>query len=257
LIRYLLIGAAAAGAVAATAFAQGGGMDPAAAHPVKTRLTGFMQKGELDGASIIGPPPAPDSAQGQADRAIFMADRALSGSPRWKLAQRDNDLWTGGAAHRFACALGQDIGPTTTPVTYRILQRVELDVRTVGTPPKDHYDRPRPALGNDLPICVPRGDWLRTNASYPSGHSMTGWAWAMILAELEPSKATAAAVAGREIGQSRVICGVHYQSDVDAGRELGASMVARLHDHPEFLKDMAVARRELAHDHATPANCDY
>ena len=59
-------------------------------------------------------------------------------------------------------------------------RRVELDVRDVGTPPKDHFARRRPALGNDKPICVPRETWMETNASYPSGHAMVAWTWALI-----------------------------------------------------------------------------
>jgi acid phosphatase (class A) len=133
---------------------------------------------------------------------------------------------------------------------------VELDVRTVGTPPKDHYNRTRPLIGNDLPVCVPREDWMKTNASYPSGHSMTGWAWALILGELEPGKVGPLMQAGDAIGESRIICGVHYRSDVEAGRKLGAAMVARLHSDPAFLSDLAAARAELKRVHtAAPLNC--
>ncbi|HEX3699150.1 MAG TPA: phosphatase PAP2 family protein [Phenylobacterium sp.] len=253
MIRYLFVGAAAVIAAAAVASAQA--RDNMPAHPPK--LAGYLGAAELDGAEIIGPPPAPDSPLGEADRQVYRADRAFAGTPRWRLAQRDDDLWQGGAVHRFACALGEAIDARTTPVTYRLLQRVELDVRTVGTPPKDHYNRTRPLIGDDLPVCVPRGDWMRTNASYPSGHAMTGWAWGLILGELEPAKASAMAAAGREIGQSRVICGVHYPSDVDAGRELGAAMVARLHGHADFQSDLAAARAELARDHTAPVDCPY
>ena len=219
--------------------------DPSMAQPVRTKLTGYLGAEALDGKTILGAPPAADSPQGKADRAIYEQDRALDGSARWKLAQRDNDLWAGGAQQRFSCAIGREIGAKATPVTQRLLHRVELDVRTVGTPPKDFYDRKRPPLGDTQPLCVPREKWMETNASYPSGHSMTGWAWALILAEIQPAKASEALVAGREIGESRVVCGVHFKSDVDAGRELGSAMVARLHADPVFLADLKVAKREL------------
>jgi acid phosphatase (class A) len=52
--------------------------------------------------------------------------------------------------------------------------------------------------------------------------------------------------AGREIGDSRMICGVHYQSDVEAGRMLGAAMVSREHANAQFRADFAAARAELA-----------
>ena len=135
------------------------------------------------------------------------------------------------------------------------MHRVELDVRTVGKPAKDHYDRARPMIGDDQPICVPREDWMKTNASYPSGHSMTGWTWSLILAELVPAKADDMLAVGKQIGESRIICGVHYASDIEAGRTLAGAMVARLHADPQFQADMKKARAEIARAKAAPRNC--
>jgi acid phosphatase (class A) len=221
-------------------------MDASLAGPIPTKLAGYLAAGDLDGQVVIGPPPAPDSPRGKADRTIYLETRRLAGTPRWKAATRDNDLWTGGALQRYACALGEPIDAKALPNTYRLLQRIELDARTVGTPPKNHYNRTRPLIGDDLPVCIKREDWMRTNASYPSGHAMTGWAWGLVLAELAPAKASGLIEAGREIGESRVICGVHYQSDVEAGRMLGAAMVAAEHANAAFRADFAAARAELA-----------
>ena len=220
--------------------------DPSLAQPVATSLTGYLSSDALDGKAILGPPPAADSALGKADRAIYEATRALDGSSRWRDAQQDNDLWTGGAQRRLSCALGRDLAAATMTRTRRLLHRVELDVHTIGTPPKDYYARLRPPIGDSQPLCVPRASWMRTNASYPSGHAMAGWAWALILAEIAPAKASALMVAGREIGQSRVVCGVHFPSDVAAGRDLGAAMVARLHAERAFQADLRAAKLELA-----------
>jgi acid phosphatase (class A) len=255
LIRYPSLGAAALLAVAACASAPTPPpRDASMAAPPQARLAGYLAPDALDGGAILGPPPAVDSAQGRADRATYDETRALAGTPRWQLAIQDNDLWNGGALKRYSCAIGRDIGEKTTPTAMRMLHRVELDVRTVGTPPKDFYNRRRPALGNDKPICVPRETWLETNASYPSGHSMAGWSWALILAEAEPAKASALLQAGREMGMSRVVCGVHYPTDVEAGRTLGAAMVARLHADPAFMADLAKAKTELASAPA-PSGC--
>jgi acid phosphatase (class A) len=248
LYKYLLTGAALAAAIAGGAAVARTGAAPA-------KLTGYLAPGAIDGALVIGPPPAADSPRGQADRAIYLTTRGEEGSARWKQAIQDNDLWRGGAMARMSCALGAAVDAKAAPRTYRLLQRVELDVRTVGTPPKDHFNRTRPPIGDDRPICVKREDWLKTNASYPSGHAMTGFAWGLILSELAPRKAGELMEAGAAIGDSRVICGVHYQSDVEAGRQLGAAMVARLHAEPAFEKDLAAARAELARDHAAPAGC--
>jgi acid phosphatase (class A) len=229
--------------------------DDASLGPRPTKLTGYFKTNPLDGKAILGPPPAPDSPHGRADRTMFEETRKLEGSPRWKTAIQDNDLWGGGALKRFSCALGVELSEKQTPTTWSILHRIELDVRTIGTPAKDFYDRKRPLIGNDAPLCVPREDWMKTNASYPSGHSMVAWSWGLILAELAPAKADSVLGLGRESGESRVICGVHFLSDVEAGRTLGSAMVARLHSEPAFAADMATAKREIAAAKTAPTGC--
>ena len=254
MIRSLVLAGAALFLLGA-APAQKQPVDASLAGPTPTQLTGYLAAADIDGQTVIGPPPAPDSPRGKADRTIYLDTRALAGSPRWKQATKDNDLWNGGALERYACALGHPITATALPRTYRLLQRVELDARTVGTPPKDHYNRTRPLIGDDRPVCIKREDWMKTNASYPSGHAMVGMAWGLILGELAPAHASGLAEAGREIGDSRVICGVHYQSDVEAGRLLGSVMVAREHADPAFDADFAAARAELAKAHLNPSSC--
>ncbi|MFI4951242.1 MAG: phosphatase PAP2 family protein [Caulobacterales bacterium] len=232
-------------------------VSPSMTRPTPALLTGYLSAGDIDGQTVIGPPPAPDSPRGKADRTVYLETRKLAGTARWKQATIDNDLWTGGALERYACAMGRPIDKAHLPRTYRLLQRIEIDARTVGTPPKDHFNRTRPLIGDDLPVCIKREGWMTTNASYPSGHAMTGWAWGLVLGELVPARASGLMEAGREIGDSRVICGVHYQSDVEAGRMLGAAMVSAEHAHAQFRADFAAARAELARSHgeAAGASC--
>lgn len=258
MIRILITAAAVVALSSCTATSgpqQAAQPDPAKAQPVATRLMGYLPKGALDGKAILPPPPAVDSAHDKADRAYYEETRALKDSPRWKLAQQDNDLWQGGALKRFSCALGVEISEAQTPTAWKLLHRIELDVRDVGTPPKDFFARKRPALGNDAPICVPREKWLETNASYPSGHAMVAWSWALILTEAAPAKADALLKLGQESGDSRVVCGVHFPSDVQAGRNLAAGMVARLHADPTFMADLETLKREIAAAKSAPANC--
>jgi len=214
------------------------------------KLAGYFATNPIDGAALLGPPPAPDSLRGRADRELYEQNRKLEGSPRWAEAIKDDDIWGGGALRRYSCALGVRLGDQETPAVSRLLHRLELDVRTVGTPPKTFYNRRRPMLDDDKPICIKREDWMKTNGSYPSGHSMTGWAWALVLSEIAPAKSDGLLAAGKAVGDSRVICGVHFQSDIEAGRILSSAMVARLHADPAFEADLAKARAELA---AAPA----
>jgi hypothetical protein len=106
---------------------------------------------------------------------------------------------------------------------------------------------------------VPKTDSLAKSASYPSGHSTLSWAWGLILAEIVPDRATEILMRAREIGDSRIICGVHYLSDVEEGRTNGSILVAALHASPEFKADLEKARAEIiaarAAPHASPAGC--
>ncbi|MCC7266941.1 MAG: phosphatase PAP2 family protein, partial [Caulobacteraceae bacterium] len=61
---------------------------------------------------------------------------------------------------------------------------------------------------------------------------------------------------GMEFGRSRAICGVHFQSDIEAGRTLGAAMVARLHTDPKFMTDLAAAKADLAASTAPASGCE-
>ena len=106
---------------------------------------------------------------------------------------------------------------------------------------------------NGEPTCSPKDeDGLRKNGSYPSGHTSIGWAWALILSEIAPDRADAIQARGRNYGESRLVCNVHWQSDILEGRFMGAAAVARLHDNAAFNKDLLAARRRSKR-HARPA----
>lgn len=44
---------------------------------------------------------------------------------------------------------------------------------------------------------------------------------------------------------SRVVCGVHWQSDVNAGRLVAAAVVAQLHANPDFVAQLGEAKKEV------------
>lgn len=200
----------------------------------------------IDGAALIGPPPSPDSPRGRADQAAYDDSRALNGSAAWKQATIDDSLVSPAGIRSFSCAVGAAIGPDETPTLARLMSRMARDASAVAKTGKLKYLRPRPALGNDKPICVAREAWLGEDPSYPSGSGALGWAWSLVLAELAPERAQSILARGLEIGDGRVICGVHYPSDIQAGRLIGAAVVSRLHADPVFRTDLEAARAELA-----------
>ncbi|MCL1530774.1 phosphatase PAP2 family protein [Xanthomonas nasturtii] len=240
--------------VVAVALLIGSGSMANARQPAKpadsvlaTDVRGYLDKDQLpDSLHLVPPPPQDGSAALANDEAIAKAMLALRGTPRWELAAQDAVLGFPAAASHFSCALGVQIDPASTPHLLRLLERSMRDASTSTSAAKARYQRARPFMRNDQPMCTPADDAaLRKNGSYPSGHTAIGWSWGLILSEIAPPHRDALLARGRAFGDSRLVCNVHWQSDVIQGRMLGAATVAALHGNPAFEKDLAAARREI------------
>lgn len=215
-----------------------GGAAAQGSAPPSTFVPGYLSREALAALGHAPPPPADDTA----DRAAYESTRALKGSPRWALATADVPLDRDAPRRVFACALG---GPAPEPVV-ALLDRVKTDAGLATGPAKSKYARLRPFAKEAAPRTCTTMTPDQATQSYPSGHASIGWAWALVLAELVPERAEAVLARGRAFGESRAVCGVHYPSDVAAGRDIAAGVVARLHADPAFRADLERARAALA-----------
>lgn len=213
------------------------------------RAIGYLHGDAIPDSLTLSPaPPAPGTAWAQLDEAVAREAITMRGSARFQQAHTDADLSFPAGADQFSCALGVPVTAAQTPTLYRLLERSRIDASAATKAAKNHYKRPRPFTVNNAPTCTPEDEeGLRKSGSYPSGHTAIGWAWALILAEIAPDHATALLERGRNYGHSRLVCNVHWYSDVQQGQFMGAAAVARLHDNAEFNADLAKARRELEH----------
>ncbi|HEX5049045.1 MAG TPA: phosphatase PAP2 family protein [Gammaproteobacteria bacterium] len=228
---------------------------PAAQAPPARRYNGYLGADRLpDDAQFLPPPPAPGSPRGIADVAIFHALRALEGSPRWALATSDDRIDRKSLLSNFGCALGIDLGARDTPAITRVLQRANGDLFPVVGKAKDRYQRPRPFVTEQGPVCIVPSEDFAKSGSYPSGHAAGSWLYALVLAEIDPANAPAIIARGRAFGESRVVCGVHYDSDIEGGRITASALVAELHGMAEFQVDILAARTELAELKALPGS---
>ena len=196
-------------------------------------------------ANFLPPPPAEDSLREQADIAAYRQMRALEGTERWDIARADNEIETPGAPRAFDCALGFKFEPEKMPTLTLLMGKMLGDLEMIQTPAKKGYFRKRPFVVESLPTCIAPESWLGASGSYPSGHSALGWAWSLVLAELAPDRADQILRRGLAYGESRAVCGVHYPSDVEAGRIVGATIVTRLKADPAFQADFAKAKVEF------------
>jgi acid phosphatase (class A) len=224
-------------------------------------LKGYLDRKQLpDSLALLPRPPAEGSAEAAADLAVHRGTRALRDTPRWALANADDNLKFPKAAEVFSCALDMPISQEATPHLNMLLRRTLLDAGLSTYSAKDHYKRQRPFAALKEGTCAPASEAaLAKDGSYPSGHSALGWAWGLVLAGIAPDKADAVLQRAHAFGQSRVVCGVHWQSDVDHGRVMGAASVARLQSDATFQAQLALARQEVANARAkgakSPLNC--
>jgi acid phosphatase (class A) len=211
-------------------------------------LAGYLPSEVLPNSlALLPPPPAEGSAALELDEEIGRKSLAFRGTTRWKLAIEDANLMFPEAAGTFSCALGIPITEKDTPHLYMLLRRTLADAGLSTYTAKNQYQRKRPFMLNKESICTPEEEeGLRKDGSYPSGHTAIGWAWALVLTEIAPDRADAILARGRAFGESRVVCNVHWHSDVVEGRFMGAAAVARLHADPAFRAEIKAAKAELA-----------
>ena len=77
--------------------------------------------------------------------------------------------------------------------------------------------------------------------SYPSGHSSGSELQAHILGKLFPTRIDAFLTRAQQVADGRVVAGVHYASDAEAGIALGDLLFTELENKPEFENDLTAA----------------
>jgi len=210
-------------------------------------LQGYLSKDEIPNSlKLVAAPPEKDSAAFKLDQEIANKYAALGNAEREQQAVIDADLSFPNATKTFNTVLDVPITEKNTPHLYMLLRRSLADAGLSTYGAKNHYQRQRPFMVNGATICTPQDETdLRGDGSYPSGHAAIGWAWALILVEIYPEQTDAILQRGKQFGISRNVCNVHWNSDVVAGRMMGASAVSRLHANKIFQADLKAAKDEV------------
>lgn len=220
---------------------------PEAARPAETP-PGYLDAAALDGlAAVLPPPPPPGSSIDLDDKASSARMVGLEDSDRWLLATAHAELRPPLALQHFNCALGVRLAPEATPQLTRLMQRLFQDADGAAEGIKARAFRARP-VGDDPArrSCQRLTEASRRSASYPSGSSTVAVVYGEAFAALDPERAPEIRRMAHEIGQSRLVCGMHYPSDVAAGEVLGHAVFVAAAVRPDFAADLTAARAELA-----------
>jgi acid phosphatase (class A) len=192
-------------------------------------------------AIILLLPPAPiaGSAQDKADVAALLDLQAKRTQSMCDFAQSDAEV----SLKRFLAPLGLTLNGDTLRAE-ELLRQMVAPIRTESEMAKARYKRPRPYdYDARLIACIskaPAGSY-----SYPSGHAASGYVLAAMLSEIAPEHKAKWQERAASFGRSRLVGGVHFPSDVDAGKRLGEQIAERALRDPAIQKQLIMARPEL------------
>jgi acid phosphatase (class A) len=199
-----------------------------------------VDSSSLDLRRILAPPPRAGSQRERAELDELLSIQARRTSSEAELARRDVVR----SIFRFADALDEAPGfeRGRLPQTLALFHQLNVDETAVLTPAKREFGRARPfAVEPRLAPIVAEPP----SGSYPSGHSMWAYTTALVLADMVPERRAQLLARADQYARNRTVAGVHYPSDVEAGKIAGTALAAMLFTCPAFAREESAARREL------------
>ena len=190
-------------------------------------------------STLLPPPPAAGTAAATQDLQAVLAAQRSRTSAEQSAAKADMER----SVFRFADALGLSMQAATLPKTALFFGRVADFDKAEVKDAKLYWRRARPPVTSDQvhPLSQEKpDDW-----SYPSGHATFGYTAAVLLANMVPEKRAAIFARADLYAQHRVVMGVHFPSDVEAGRLAGTVIGAQLLQQADWQADYQAARTEL------------
>ncbi len=179
---------------------------------------------------------------------MYEQGRLLRNTERGKLAAEDANLSAGGVANAFSSAFGSPITEKDAPQLHKLLTNMIEDAgdRRPAARKRNTCAFARLRSMASPPAIPPnRTSWRKTALTRP-GIPLSAGPPPSVLAEINPQRQNEILKRGYELGESRVICGYHWQSDVDAARIVGSAVVATLHTNPAFQQQLQKAKDEFA-----------
>lgn len=193
------------------------------------------------GGRILSAPVDTASSRYYGDVAQYFAAKALRATERGAQAKADADCTAESLLGAFGGAMGiKDVAKT--PALAALVDKSRealLKNATEAAAASVMRKRPYQQLGEE-----PFAGAAEQTSSYPSAQSEMGWGLALILTEIAPDRANDILQLGFRIGESGMINGQHWATDITAARILAACMVARLNAEPAFRMLLDDARAE-------------
>jgi len=199
---------------------------------------GMLAPGEFAAGRYLPPPPDAIVTHREMDELHAIAARSTAEDRAVAKRDAENETPT-----IFNDAAGFDL--SGSPQTFKLLTLVgdEEEDDTKGAKAYFHRDRPY-AAEPAIKTCTPVKPGKAAN-SYPSGHATRAFSMGVVLASLVPARSQEILARAAQYAEHRLICGVHYRSDIVAGQQFGTVLALKLMQKPEFQALMTAAQAEL------------
>ncbi|MBY0371003.1 hypothetical protein K2X33_09970, partial [bacterium] len=184
-----------------------------AKHPTPKQPLFLSEQSQAIFKGAMPPMPALESEQQKADEAELNALQK-SRTPA------DCDRARAEVSVSLQTFFGKPVGPLDSKTIARLnpfFEQVRNDADYFIHALKRDLPRARPysyILG--IEPCIPR----EVSLAYPSGHATLAKVFARVLTDLYPKQKTVLEARAKQIGDDRVLAGVHHRSDIEAGRKL-------------------------------------
>jgi len=210
------------------------------AAPALAKDAAFVAPSVSKALLILPPPPAPDSDVAKAELLELHrieTTRTPAEADQAKLDGENENIFL------FRTVFGEGFTPEKLPGLSAFGKRVKGDEGLNTAPAKDGFLRVRPYNADKTlkPVCKT----TTKDNSYPSGHATSGYLLALTLIDMVPEQRDAILARADGYARSRLVCGVHYPSDLVAGRLMGYTIHAIMAANPDYLRELAPARTEL------------
>jgi acid phosphatase (class A) len=144
----------------------------------------------------------------------------------------------------FADVISPSFNAKLCPKTAKLFKQISDEAGFFIKKSKKFWQRPRPyIIDNKITTIIKEA--ANEKKSYPSGHSTLGQLYAEILINLMPEKKLVLLKKGQEIGWNRVIAGLHYPSDIYAGRFLGHILAKEMLNNLQLQASLKEVAAEL------------
>jgi acid phosphatase (class A) len=206
--------------------------------PASAAAPYFLSRDSVNLPQLLAPPPGPQDAPTKADLDELRQIQKTRTPERMATARADRQE----SLLRFLLVFSKPLTAEQLPKTVALFKRLAADAEFATDPAKKAFARPRPyTLTGDLTPACPHSE----SGAYPSSHATAGYLMAIVLAEMVPEQRDAIFARAQDYAESRLVCGVHLRSDIEAGRIAGTVLAAVVRNNPKFKAEFAAARAEL------------